>query len=129
MSTPEMPVETDKLDASIVVGLLSRAADRNLTRTQIVKLLYFTDLEALTQLGAPVTGAQWVWWEHGPHTHAYYGVEQGLVAVGLATLEPIAGGKKLTAVNGVRTALVALPRPHRIDPRYGHGRIRSFTGI
>lgn len=39
-----------------------------LTRTKLVKLLYFIDLRAWQQIGRTVTGAEWRWHHYGPYS-------------------------------------------------------------
>ena len=39
-----------------------------LTRTKLVKLLYFVDLRAWERLGHTVTGVEWLWHHYGPYS-------------------------------------------------------------
>lgn len=44
----------------------------NAGRTQLVKFLYLTDLEARKLLGRPVTNLSYIWHDHGPFDPAIY---------------------------------------------------------
>jgi uncharacterized phage-associated protein len=57
-----------------VESLVERATlrDRSLNRTQIVKLLYFADLRSIEESERPITGAHWIWHNHGPFDAAIY---------------------------------------------------------
>jgi Antitoxin SocA-like, Panacea domain len=43
-----------------------------LTRTALVKLLYFTDLRNYEQRGQPITGLRWIWYNFGPFSSEIY---------------------------------------------------------
>jgi hypothetical protein len=44
------------------------AQDPEFGRTKLAKVLFYSDLEAYRRLGAPITGAEYKKWEHGPYS-------------------------------------------------------------
>jgi hypothetical protein len=55
-------------DAIALVASQAAARGVSLTRTKLVKLLYFVDLRAWEQLGHTVTGVEWIWHQYGPYS-------------------------------------------------------------
>lgn len=51
-----------------VVTLLAIHCPRPLTRTSLVKLLYFVDLRSWERRGHPLTDLHWIWHHYGPYT-------------------------------------------------------------
>lgn len=70
--------------ASVLAVL--KAADesgRQITRTKLVKLLYFADLAAVEEGGTAFTGATWRWDNYGPFDTAVRRAEDASVAMNL----------------------------------------------
>ena len=55
-------------DAITAVADQAEAQGVELTRTKLVKLLYFVDLEAWESFGRTVTGVEWIWHLYGPYS-------------------------------------------------------------
>ncbi len=58
-----------------------------LTRTALVKLLYFADLRSYEQTGRPVTGIGWIWHNFGPFSSDIYDVLGDLESADEVTTE------------------------------------------
>jgi uncharacterized phage-associated protein len=54
-----------------IAFLISRAP-KPLTRTALIKLLYFADLRSYERYQRPITGLNWVWHLYGPFATAVY---------------------------------------------------------
>lgn len=55
-------------DAITAVAAQARSQGVKLTRTKLVKLLYFVDLAAWDTFGRTVTGVEWIWHNFGPYS-------------------------------------------------------------
>lgn len=55
-------------DAITSVAVAIKKEHQTLTRTKLVKLLYFLDLEAWQALGRKITDVEWVWHRYGPYS-------------------------------------------------------------
>lgn len=49
-----------------VITILVSQSRRHLTRTSMVKLLYFVDLRSYEARGRPITNLSWIWHHYGP---------------------------------------------------------------
>jgi len=63
---PSNPITLE--DAIALLVSQATSAGIRLTRTKLVKLLYFVDLRAWEQLGQTVTGVEWIWHHYGPYS-------------------------------------------------------------
>jgi hypothetical protein len=52
--------------------------DENFGSTKLAKVLFFSDFEALKDLGAPITGAEYQKWEYGPYPPQLKRAKEGL---------------------------------------------------
>lgn len=72
-------------------------------RTRLLKLAYLSDLVAREFLGRPLTGFEYIWYDHGPFDRDYYTARDELVAVEVAeeqvTSYPKVGYEKRTLVD------------------------------
>lgn len=68
-----------------VLAILKAAQEHghDITRTKLVKLLYFADLAAVEDGGTAFTGATWRWDNYGPYDTAIRRAEDATVAMGL----------------------------------------------
>lgn len=68
-----------------VLAVLKAAAEERheITRTKLVKLLYFADLAAVEAGGTAFTGATWRWDNYGPYDHALRRTEDAVVTMGI----------------------------------------------
>lgn len=66
----------------IVVALMVRATAKGVTvsRTKLVKLLYFLDLRSVERGQATVTGIEWEWHYYGPYSSTIESARQSLVS-------------------------------------------------
>ncbi len=55
-------------DAITAVAAQAKAQGVKLSRTKLVKLLYFIDLAAWRTFGRTVTGVEWIWHKFGPYS-------------------------------------------------------------
>jgi uncharacterized phage-associated protein len=55
-------------DAITAVAAQAEGHGVALTRTKLVKLLYFVDLAAWESFGRTVTGVEWIWHHYGPYS-------------------------------------------------------------
>jgi hypothetical protein len=67
-----MMTDSRRLEDSITY-LLERSR-LPLTRTTLVKLLYFADLRSYESRGKPITGLRWIWHNFGPFSTDIYDV-------------------------------------------------------
>jgi uncharacterized phage-associated protein len=65
---------TDRRRLEDTVTYLLQTARRPLTRTALVKLLYFADLRSYERRGRPITGLGWIWHNFGPFSSEIYEV-------------------------------------------------------
>lgn len=71
MTTEEHTVDSATRALEDAITLVAGQADAQgvrLTRTKLVKLLYFVDLAAWKRFGRTVTGVEWVWHHYGPYS-------------------------------------------------------------
>lgn len=61
-----------------IITYLLHCAEKPLTRTSLMKLLYFIDLRAIATLGKPITPLNWVWYTYGPFDAEVYRVVDSL---------------------------------------------------
>jgi uncharacterized phage-associated protein len=69
-----------------------KAAQENhyeITRTKLVKLLYFADLEAVENGGTPISGATWRWDNYGPYDHAVRRAEESAITMDVVYREEL----------------------------------------
>jgi len=59
--------------------------DENFGTTKLAKVLFYSDLEAYRELGAPITGAEYQKWEHGPYPPKLKSAKAMLKSAGRAT--------------------------------------------
>lgn len=70
-SVPSPPEERVTLEDAITLIAEEAAAEHvQLTRTKLVKLLYFLDLKAFEAFGRTVSGVEWRWHHFGPYSEA-----------------------------------------------------------
>jgi hypothetical protein len=62
--------DRDLEDAITLVTQQARVQGVHLTRTKLVKLLYFVDLGSWERLGSRVSGVDWIWHHYGPYSGA-----------------------------------------------------------
>ncbi len=60
--------ESNLEDVIALIASQARHQGARLTRTKLVKLLYFVDLRAWETFGRAVTGVEWVWHHYGPYS-------------------------------------------------------------
>jgi hypothetical protein len=58
--------------------------DQNFGSTKLAKVLFYSDLEAYRELGAPITGAEYQKWEYGPYPPKLEASRQMLKSAGRA---------------------------------------------
>jgi uncharacterized phage-associated protein len=56
------------------ITVLVAGSPAGLTRTSLVKLLYFVDLRGWERLGRPVTALRWTWHHYGPYADEIFDV-------------------------------------------------------
>ncbi len=87
----------------LIVYLGSHASVENLGLTKLWKLIYYVDATALRELGEPVTGSEFIKYEHGPVPSRGEKHLKRLVRDGELTTTPrTVGGKTLNEVKAVR---------------------------
>jgi hypothetical protein len=64
--------------------------DKNFGSIKLAKVLFYSDLEAYRELGAPITGAEYQKWEYGPYPPKLEASRQMLKSAGRA--RPVKGG-------------------------------------
>ena len=62
------------------VTYLANDSQSPLSRTALVKLLYFTDLRSYERLGRSLTGIDWIWHNFGPFSAEIYETLSGMEA-------------------------------------------------
>lgn len=81
------PLQTQPLQPLLasVLAVLKAAQEHGheITRTKLVKLLYFADLAAVEDGGTEITGATWRWDNYGPYDTAIRRAEDATVAMDL----------------------------------------------
>jgi uncharacterized phage-associated protein len=65
---------TDHRRLEDTITYLLQTTRRPLTRTALVKLLYFADLRSYERRGKPITGLGWIWHKFGPFSSEIYEV-------------------------------------------------------
>jgi len=78
---------TDYRRAEDTITYLLEKARRPLTRTALVKLLYFADLRSYERRGKAITGLRWIWHNFGPFSSEVYDVLGSLEFADEATTE------------------------------------------
>jgi hypothetical protein len=64
--------------------------DKDFGSVKLAKVLFYSDLEAYRELGAPITGAEYQKWEYGPYPPKLEASRQMLKSAGRA--RPVKGG-------------------------------------
>jgi hypothetical protein len=78
---------TDYRRAEDTITYLLEKTRRPLTRTALVKLLYFADLRSYERRGKAITGLRWIWHNFGPFSSEVYDVLGSLEFADEATTE------------------------------------------
>lgn len=87
----------------LIVHLGSHSGVTNLGLTKLWKLIYFVDARALRELGEPVTGSDFIKYEHGPVPSRGEKHLRRMTRSGEVTTTPRdVGGKTLNEVKAVR---------------------------
>jgi uncharacterized phage-associated protein len=79
MTTQQTHPLNPLLGALLAVLKAAREHDHPITRTKLVKLLYFADLRAVEDGDTAFTGATWRWRHYGPHDQALTTAENTVV--------------------------------------------------
>jgi uncharacterized phage-associated protein len=79
LSTPgggQVRYKNQAAAADAVLGLMVVATEEcvAINTTKVAKLLFLADLRAVEKLGHPISGFDWIWWDHGPWDHAVFTV-------------------------------------------------------
>ena len=91
--------------AELMVYLGAHPKVGNLGATKLWKLIFFIDAKSVRDLGAPLTGSEFIKYEHGPVPSRGEKQLRQLVRDGDVTTTPRAvGGKTLNEVKAVREA-------------------------
>jgi uncharacterized phage-associated protein len=64
--------ELDEQRLEDVITFLVSRTPKVLTRTALLKLLYFADLRSYEKKGRPITALKWIWHFYGPFAPAVY---------------------------------------------------------
>jgi uncharacterized phage-associated protein len=77
-----------------------------LTRTKLVKLLYFLDVRAWDTIGRTVTGVEWIWHHYGPYSSTVVEVCDAMAETGELEVEETANyfGKPEYRIHSVSEA-------------------------
>lgn len=78
---------TDYRRVEDTITYLLERTRRPLTRTALVKLLYFADLRSYERRGKEITGLRWIWHNFGPFSAEIYDVLGSLEFADEATTE------------------------------------------
>lgn len=85
---PSNPLALEDAIALVSAQAFSRGV--TLTRTKLVKLLYFVDLRSWERSGRPVTGVEWRWHHYGPYSSFIVEATGRMAAAGELTLDSTA---------------------------------------
>jgi uncharacterized phage-associated protein len=100
---PPESMHSRKLE-ELIVHLGSHSGVTNLGLTKLWKLIYFVDARALRELGEPVTGSEFIKYEHGPVPSRGEKHLRRMTRNGEVTTTPRdVGGKTLNEVKAART--------------------------
>ena len=95
--------------SELIVYLGKHPGVSNLGLTKLWKLIFFIDAKAVRDLGAPLTGSEFIKYEHGPVPSRGEKLLRQLVRDGEVTTAPRAiGGKTLNEVKSAREADVSV---------------------
>jgi len=97
-------VQSEKL-SELIVYLGSHPRVSNLGLTKLWKLIFFVDAKAVRELGGPLTGSEFIKYEHGPvPSRGEKHLKQLVKGGDVKTLPRTVGGKTLNEVLGARAA-------------------------
>jgi len=110
---------SDRKLSELIVYLGQHPAVSNLGLTKLWKLIFFIDAKALRDLGQPITGSEFIKYEHGPVPSRDDKFLKKLIKSGEVTsTQRAVGGKVLNEVIAARAADLAVFEPeerHLID--------------
>lgn len=86
---PQPPTLQPLLSSALAVLKAAHERQFEITRTKLVKLLYFADLEAVESGGTPFTGATWRWDNYGPYDHALRRAEETAITMDVVFREDV----------------------------------------
>ena len=78
----QFPLRKDKLIEAVLYLCERSADDPNFGVIKLVNLLYYADCAAYLKHGAPITGATYLHFPHGPYPAHWYKVRQEMQATG-----------------------------------------------